>query len=89
VTPNHEYPSHPGFVLRQVWIQPAGLGIRQVAHQLGVSRNTLSNLINGHSGLSAQMAIRLEQHGWGYAEQWLQLQLQFDLYIARQKGSNK
>jgi addiction module HigA family antidote len=53
---------------------------------LGVTRKALSDLLNGHSGVSPEMAIRLEKVGWSTADHWLRMQLQRDLWVARQSA---
>ena len=52
---------------------------------LGVARHTLSRLVNGHAGISAEMAIRLEKAGWSNAEFWMRLQAAYDLAQARKR----
>ncbi len=72
-------PPHPGgFVLRQC-IQPLGLSITASAEALGVTRTTLSELVNGKRGISAEMAVRLSKVFGGSAESWLVQQAQYDL----------
>lgn len=72
-------PPHPGgFVLRQC-IEPLGLTITSAATALGVTRTTLSELVNGRRGLSPEMAVRLSKVFGGSAESWLIQQAQFDL----------
>jgi addiction module HigA family antidote len=69
-------PPHPGgFVLRQC-IEPLGLTITQAAAALGVTRTTLSELVNGKRGVSAEMAVRLSKVFGGSAESWLVQQAQ-------------
>lgn len=53
------------------------------AEGLGVTRKTLSDLLNGHSGVSPDMSIRLEKAGWSTAEAWLRMQMHFDLWHAK------
>ena len=72
-------PPHPGgFVLRQC-IEPLGLSITAAAAALGVTRTTLSELVNGKRGISPEMAVRLSLVFGGSAESWLVQQAQFDL----------
>lgn len=72
-------PPHPGsFVLRQC-IEPMGLTITQVAAALGVTRTSLSELVNGKRGISPEMAVRLSKVFGGSAESWLTQQVQYDL----------
>src|SRR5256714_15391347 len=72
-------PPHPGsFVLRQC-IEPLGLTITDAAAALGVTRTTLSELVNGKRGISPEMAVRLSKVFGGSAEGWLTQQAQYDL----------
>ena len=72
-------PPHPGgFVLRQC-IEPMGLTITEAATALGVTRTTLSELVNGKRGISPEMAVRLSKVFGGSAETWLVQQAQYDL----------
>jgi antitoxin HigA-1 len=76
-------PPHPGgFVLRQC-IEPLGLSITDAAAALGVTRTTLSELVNARRGLSPEMAVRLSQVFGGSAESWLIQQAQYDLAQVR------
>lgn len=79
-------PPHPGEILREECLKPLGLSVTAAAKWLGVSRGSLSELLNGHNGMSAEMAIRLEKAGWGVAESWLRNQLSFDLWRARERA---
>jgi len=78
-------PPHPGAVLRELCLEPLGLSVTQAAHALGVSRKTLSSILNGRSGISAEMAIRLSIAFNTTAESWLRQQLQYDLAKAEAK----
>lgn len=71
-----------GFVLRQC-IEPLGLTITQAAAALGVTRTTLSELVNEKRGISPEMAVRLAQVFGGSAESWLVQQAQYDLAQVR------
>lgn len=82
----HE-PAHPGEIIREDCIAALGLSVTAAAKGLGVSRQSLSELLNGRSGISAEMAIRLEKAGWSTADAWLRMQAQYDLYRARQRES--
>jgi len=77
-------PPHPGLSVRHDCIEPLGLTITEAAEILGVTRQTLNNLVNGKSGISADMAIRLGKAFGGDAETWLRLQMAYDLAQARQ-----
>jgi antitoxin HigA-1 len=77
-------PPHPGLSVRRDCIDELGLTITEAAEVLGVTRQTLNNLVNGKSGISADMAIRLDKAFGGGAETWLRLQMAYDLAQARQ-----
>jgi addiction module HigA family antidote len=72
-------PPHPGGVVLRECITPLGLSITQAAAALGVTRTTLSELVNGRRGISPEMAIRLSKVFGGSAESWLTEQAHFDL----------
>jgi len=74
---------HPGEVVKHDCLGELGLNVTDAANVLGVTRNTLSRIINGRAGISAEMAIRLEKAGWSNADLWLRLQTAYDLAEAR------
>src|SRR3989442_1360672 len=76
-------PPHPGVVVLQECIEPSGLTITQAAEALGVTRNTLSELVNGKRGISPEMAVRLSKVFGGSDESWLVQQAQYDLAHVR------
>jgi len=76
-------PPHPGTVVLQECIEPLDLTITQAADALGVTRNTLSELVNGKRGISPEMAVRLSKVFGGSAESWLVQQAQYDLAHVR------
>jgi len=76
-------PPHPGIVVLQECIEPLGLTITQAAEALGVTRNTLSELVNGKRGISPEMAVRLFKVFGGSDEGWLVQQAQYDLAQVR------
>ena len=76
-------PPHPGRSNRDVCLDPLNLSVTEGAERLGVARHTLSRVINGHAGVSPEMAIRFEKMGWSTAESWLRLQTAHDLARAR------
>jgi addiction module HigA family antidote len=78
-------PPHPGLSVRYDSIEPLGLTITEAADILGVTRQTLNNLVNGKAGISPEMAIRLDKAFGGGAETWLRLQMAYDLAQARQR----
>jgi len=79
-------PAHPGEVLREAYLKPLGLTVTAAADALGVTRKALSDLLNEHSGISAEMAIRLEKAGWSEADYWLRMQMERNLWEARQRA---
>jgi antitoxin HigA-1 len=81
-------PVHPGEIIREDCIKPLGLSVTDAAKGLLVSRQSLSELLNGRMGVSAEMAIRLEKAGWSRADAWLRMQAQHDLWKARQNEAN-
>jgi antitoxin HigA-1 len=76
-------PPHPGEIIREDCLRPLDLSVTAAAEWLGVSRQTLSELLNGKNGASAEMAIRLEKAGWSNAETWLGVQTAYDLWQAK------
>ncbi len=77
-------PPHPGEVLRELCLDPLGLTVTAAAEALGVSRKTLSAVINGKAGISPEMAIRLSIAFDTSAESWLNQQSQYELWHAEQ-----
>lgn len=78
-------PPHPGEVLRSLCLEPLGLTVTGAAAALGVSRRTLSAIVNGRAGISPEMAVRLSLAFETTAESWLAQQLQYDLWEAEKK----
>jgi len=78
-------PPHPGRSIKDACLEPLGLSVTEGAKVLGVTRHTLSRVINGQSGISPDMAIRLEKAGWSNADHWLRLQTAYDLALARKR----
>jgi addiction module HigA family antidote len=78
-------PPHPGEVLRELCFKPLSLSVTRAAQALGVSRKTLSSILNGRAGISAEMAIRLSIAFNTTAESWLRQQMQYDLAQAETK----
>jgi addiction module HigA family antidote len=70
---------HPGGVVLRQCVEPLGLSITDAAEALGVTRNTLSELVNGKRGISPEMAVRLAKVFGGSEEGWLVQQAQYDL----------
>ena len=82
-------PPHPGTVVLQECIEPFGLTIGQAAEALGVSRNTLSELVNGKRGISPEMAVRLAKVFGGDEQGWVVQQAQYDLAQVRRDQIGK
>src|ERR1700728_2777913 len=78
-------PPHPGRVVLQECIEPLGLSITAAAAALGVTRNTLSELVNAKRGISPEMAVRLSQVFGGTEQGWLVQQAQYDLAQGRRE----
>jgi antitoxin HigA-1 len=74
-----KHPPHPGLSVRHDCLEPLGLSVTEAAKKLGVSRKQLSDVVNGRSGISPEMAIRLDKAFGGGAETWFRLQAAFDL----------
>ncbi len=78
-------PPHPGEVIRELCLEPLGVTVTAAARSLGVSRKTLSELLNGKSGISPEMAVRLSIAFGTTPESWLTQQMHYDLWRAEQK----
>src|SRR6202035_5260357 len=76
-------PVHPGRIVRHGCLEPLGLSVTEGAKALGVTRQALNNVVNGKSGISPNMAIRLAKAFGSTPETWLRMQLAFDLAAAR------
>jgi len=81
-------PPHPGEIIRMTCLEPLGLSVTAAAEGLGVTRKTLSELLNGHSGVSPEMAIRLAKAFGSTPEHWLSMQMQYDLWQAEQRADS-
>ena len=79
-------PPHPGEVVKELCLEPLGVSITEAAEALGVSRKTLSSVVNGRAGISPEMAIRLSIAFDTSAESWLNQQVQYDLWMARNQA---
>ena len=88
VTMKMHNPPHPGEVLKKLCVDPLGLSVTEAARSLGVSRKTLSAILNGRAGISPEMAVRLSIAFGTSAESWLSQQLQYDLWHA-EKGRRR
>jgi addiction module HigA family antidote len=81
-----KHPPHPGEIVRKDCLEPLGLTVTEAAEGLGVSRKHLSSLLNGRSGISPEMAIRLSKAFGGSPESWLTQQMQYDLRKAEEQS---
>lgn len=77
-------PPHPSEILQGLWLDPMGISITAAAQALGVSRKTLSKIINGRGALTPEMAVRLAQALGTSPESWLAHQAAYDLWQLRQ-----
>jgi len=78
-------PPHPGKIIKHLCLDPLDLSVTQAAQALGVSRKTLSAILNGRAGVSPEMAVRLSMAFSTSAESWLNQQTQYDLWHAEQR----
>jgi addiction module HigA family antidote len=79
-------PPHPGGIVRRQCLEPLGLSVTRAAEGLGVTRQALSDLVNGRAGVSVDMAIRLSKAFGSTPETWLGLQMAWDLWQARDRA---
>ena len=78
-------PPHPGEIIRELCIEPLGLTVTDTAKALGISRKTLSSILNGKAGISPEMAVRLSIAFDTSAESWMNQQTQYDLWQAEKR----
>ena len=78
-------PPHPGEIIKSLCLEPLGLSVTEAAKALGVSRKTLSSILNRRAGISPEMAVRLSIAFDTSAESWLNQQTQYDLWHAEQR----
>ena len=81
-------PPHPGRIVRQECLEALTLSVTEAAKVLGVTRQTLNNLVNEKAAISPEMAIRLEKAFGSTADTWLRMQAAYDLAQARKKADN-
>jgi antitoxin HigA-1 len=81
-------PPHPGEVIKKLCIEPLGITITEAANAIGVSRKAFSELLNGHTGVSPEMAVRLSIAFDTTPESWLAQQMQYDLWRVK-RSQNK
>jgi addiction module HigA family antidote len=79
-------PPHPGLSVKHDCLEPLGLTVTKGAAVLGVSRKALSDLVNGHAGISPEMAIRLSKAFGGSPEVWAGIQLDHDMAAAMKRA---
>jgi addiction module HigA family antidote len=77
-------PPHPGEIIKEFCLVPLGVSVTEAAKALGVSRKTLSSIINGKAGISPEMAVRLSMAFDTSSESWLNQQTQYDLWQVEQ-----
>ena len=82
-------PTHPGLIIRDDVLPELQISVNEAAEQLGVSRVTLSRVMNGHSAITAEMALRVGKWVGNGPEIWLRMQGQYDLWLAKKKGDVK
>lgn len=81
-------PPHPGGIVRRQCLVPLGLSVTEAAKGLGITRQALSDLLNGKAGISVDMAIRLAKAFGSAPEIWLGLQTAYDLWRARPRAQS-
>ncbi len=79
-------PPHPGEIVRHECLEPLGLTVTRAAQGLGVTRQALSDLVNGKAGVSVDMAIRLSKAFGSTPRAWLGMQTAYDLWHARERA---
>lgn len=80
-------PLHPGFIVKEALIDGAKLSVTQASERLGVTRTTLSRLLNGHSSISPEMALRLSKLFDTSIEMWMSLQSHYDIWLIKQRAN--
>ena len=81
-------PPHPGGIVKRECLEPLGLTVTRAATGLGVTRQTLSELVNERAGVSVEMAIRLSKAFGSTPEVWLGMQMAYDLWKARNRAED-
>ena len=81
-------PPHPGEIVRHECLEPLGLTVTRAAQGLGVTRQALSDLVNGKAGVSVEMAIRLSKAFGSTPRTWLGMQTAYDLWHARERAEH-
>lgn len=80
-------PVHPGEIVKDELIDATGMSVTEAAKRLGVSRTALSRLLNGHSGISPEMALRLSKLFNTSIELWINIQAQYDTWMIQKLSS--
>ena len=83
-----KHPCHPGEIIREDVLTPLGLNVTQAAKVLGVTRQALSNMLNGRTSLTAEMALRFEKAFGPKIEHLMRMQLNYDLAGARARAGS-
>ncbi|MGF1604686.1 MAG: HigA family addiction module antitoxin [Thermosynechococcaceae cyanobacterium] len=78
-------PPHPGEVIDGIYLEPYGVSVRAIATKLNVAHSTFARVVSGRSSVTPDMAIRLSKVLGGSPESWLQMQANYDLWVARQQ----
>ena len=81
-------PPHPGEIIKGLWLDPMGVSITDAARAMGVSRKTLSKIVNGKARVTPEIAVRLSVALGGSAESWLGHQAAYDLWEIEQHGDD-
>ena len=87
MTPMHT-PPHPGEIVREECLEPLGLTVTRAAQGLGVTRQALSDLVNGKAGVSVEMSLRLSKAFGSSPETWLGMQSAYDLWRAQERADS-
>ena len=81
-------PSHPGAVIKGLYLEPAQISISTLAEHIGVSRKTLSRIINGHAGVTPEMSLRLSKALNTSPDLWMNMQRGYDLWMAENSNTD-
>lgn len=81
-------PPHPGEIISEIYLEPFGLSARAIAKDLKIDPSTFSRLVSSKSSISPDMAIRLSKVLGGSAESWMQMQLNYDLWQAKNENEH-
>ena len=81
-------PTHPGGILKRQYVEPLSLTITELANDLNISRKTLSKIINENGSVTPDMALRLSKAFNTSAQLWLNLQSNYDLWVAAHKSKD-